>query len=331
MSIINLDKKDRAILTALDGNARMGFAEMGKLAQVSPEVAFHRVKSLEQKGVIAGFQTIIAVHRIGVVANKLYLSLQDATKTVRAQIEEYLMESQSVFWFGVCQGRWDLVIAYWAGNSFDFHRKVNEFQNMFSTVIHERAITFGVDTIQFSRKWLAGGAENVLETDFGKTFHDYALSKNEEEILKYLANNGRMPYARIAEYAHLSVNTVKGNIARLERKGIIAGYKILVDTHRVGFEACKAFVYFKNYNQQRVDELVLYCKQQKNVINVVLCIGPWDMEIECEVENFDEYYAILEELRGAFSDIMSHYESVVFTKEPKKMFMPGCYPVVKDE
>jgi len=144
--------------------------------------------------------------------------------------------------------------------------------------------------------------------------------------LKNLANNGRMPYAKIAERTGLSVNTVKNNMAGLEQAGIIAGYKILVNTHRIGYEACKAFLYLKNYNRPRLQELVLYCKRQRNIINVVLCVGPWDMEIEFEVENFDQFYGIMEELRGEFSDIIKLYESAMFMNEPKKMFMPGCYP-----
>ena len=61
------------------------------------------------------------------------------------------------------------------------------------------------------------------------------------------------------------------------------------------------------------------------MINIVQTIGSWDLEIELEVENFEQYYQIMNEIQEKFNEIIKSYESVLFSSEPKQSFVPGAY------
>ena len=41
----------------------------------------------------------------------------------------------------------------------------------------------------------------------------------------------------------------------------------------------------KNITEKRKKELIGFCKLHPNVINVVFCVGPWDLEIEFDVKD----------------------------------------------
>jgi DNA-binding Lrp family transcriptional regulator len=92
----------------------------------------------------------------------------------------------------------------------------------------------------------------------------------------------------------------------------------------LGYETCKAFISFKDITDEKRKKLINYCKLNPNIINIVITIGPWDMEMEFEVKNFEEYYNIMNDIREKYNEIVKSYDSVLFSSEPKQSFMPGA-------
>jgi Lrp/AsnC family transcriptional regulator, leucine-responsive regulatory protein len=62
---IDLDASDRAILGALNRNARISYRELAKLAHLSPNAAAERVRRLQRLGVIKGFAVDIEPSLLG--------------------------------------------------------------------------------------------------------------------------------------------------------------------------------------------------------------------------------------------------------------------------
>ncbi len=324
-----LDLKDKKILFHLDKNARASLSEIGRKVRLSQEVVFHRVNKLQERGIIKRFQTVVAIFKLGYIAPKVYLQLQDITKEKYRELYDYLLHHKSVFWFGISQGRWDLMIAYWSKDTFEFGKLVDDLLHKFSPFILEREVTIGKNTIQYNRRWFYHDKLEPVETGFGSELGDAKLDKIDTEILKYLANNARLPVTELAKLLKITTNVVHYRIKQLEKKKIISGYKFALDTHQLGYEVCKSFIYFKNITEKRRKQLIEFCKLHQNVINIVLCVGPWDMEIEFEVKNFDEFYNLMSEIKEKFADIIKNYESIVFKEEPKQSFMPECYGQIK--
>lgn len=328
--IYNLDLKDKKILFYLDKNARTSLSEIGRKVRLSQEVVFHRVNKLQEKGVIKRFQTVVTISKLGYIAPKVYLQLQDITKEKYQEIYDYLMGHESVFWFGVCQGRWDLLIAYWSKDAFEFGRLVDDLLHKFSPHILEKQVTIGKNTFQYNRRWLYNDNAEPVEFTFGSELDKVNLDKVDSEIIKYLANNARLQVTELSRLTKTTTNIVHYRIKQLEKNKIISGYKFALNVNRLGYEVCKSFIYLKNITEKRRKELVEFCKLHQNVINIVLCVGQWDMEIEFEVRNFDEFYNLMDEIKNKFSDIIKNYESVIFKDEPKQSFVPNCYPQIKE-
>ncbi len=321
-----IDIKNKKILFELDKNSRLSISKIGKKIGLSQEVTFNRVNKLLEQNIIKRFQTVVAISKIGFVAPKIYLQLQNTSKKEIEELQNYLIQHKKVFWFGICQGRWDLIIGYWSKNAFEFGELMDELLNKFSKIILEREITFGKDTIQFNRKWLYPTQSEIIETKFESKLEKNKLDHIEEEILKYLANNARLTTTELAKLINITPSIIRYKLKQLETKQIISGYKLALNTHKLGYENCKAFIYFKNITEKRKKELIQFCKQHPQIINIVLCVGSWDFEIEMEVKNFEQYYTIMEDIKEIFKDIIKNYESVIFKDEPKQAFFPDCYP-----
>ncbi|RMH48292.1 MAG: AsnC family transcriptional regulator [Alphaproteobacteria bacterium] len=80
-----------------------------------------------------------------------------------------------------------------------------------------------------------------LDSGTRKAIAEVELDGYDRAILRLLSGNGRMPVAEIARRVGLSKTPVQARIRRLEREGVIAGYRAFLDPIRLGL-AHVAFV-----------------------------------------------------------------------------------------
>src|SRR5579871_4991660 len=59
------DNTDWQLIEALQQDARLGYAELGRKVRLSPPAVAERVKRLEEAGVIAGYRAVIDPKRLG--------------------------------------------------------------------------------------------------------------------------------------------------------------------------------------------------------------------------------------------------------------------------
>ena len=87
MFLDGLDELDRAIVQLLIGNARMSYSELGERTGISRVAAKMRVRSLEQRGVIEGYTTIVNPQRIG-GALSCYFEIETRPETLEEAIRQ---------------------------------------------------------------------------------------------------------------------------------------------------------------------------------------------------------------------------------------------------
>ncbi|MFH1605985.1 MAG: Lrp/AsnC family transcriptional regulator [Nanoarchaeota archaeon] len=324
-----LDLKDKKILYELDKNSRLTLSEIGKKVRLSKETVFHRINKLIEKGFILRFQTVISTYRLGYQSYKIYFKLQNMTQETRSKIQDFFMKNKMVYWIGNCQGRWDLIIAFWTKNLQEFGKFEDEILNKFSNFIQEKEVSISRKSIQFNRNWFYSKDEPRIETDFGEELGETKLDKIDLEILKYLANNARIKIVDLAEKIGVSVTVIRYRLKQLEKNKVILGYKYALNPKLLNYETCKSFINFKNITSEKRKQLIDYCKMNQKIVNIVLTIGSWNMEIEFEVRNFDEYYKIMNDIQEKHNDIIRNYESILFSSEPKQSFMPYAYQVIE--
>ena len=323
-----LDLKDKKILYHLDKNSRISFAELAKKVRLSKEVVFHRINHLIKKGFILRFQTVISTYCLGYQSYKVYFKLQNLTSEIRTKIENFLLQHDSVFWIGNCQGKWDLIIAVWAKDAQEFGKLEDEILEKFSNYILEKEVSISRKSVQFNRNWFYSEKEERMETDFGEELEEMQIDQTDLEILRYLANNARIKIIDLAGKVGVSVTVIRYRLKQLEKNKIIRGYKYALNPKLLDYETCKAFISFKDITSEKRKQFINYCKQNPNIINYVMTIGSWDFELEFEVKNFDQYYQIMNELQETHPETIKSYESVLFSSEPKQSFIPKAYAVI---
>lgn len=62
------------------------------------------------------------------------------------------------------------------------------------------------------------------------------LDQTDLKILELLLSNSRMQWQEIGEQVHLTGQAVKNRIDRMEKLGVIEGYTIKLDLHKLGID-----------------------------------------------------------------------------------------------
>jgi Lrp/AsnC family transcriptional regulator, leucine-responsive regulatory protein len=319
--MVKLDLKDKKILYELDKNSRASLKEISKKTRVSKEVVFHRINRLIEEDVIIKFLTVPATYRLGLTGYKVYLRLINTSKEDLNKITNHLKKEKSVYYTSVCKGRWDLIFGIWAKSTPDFFTIYNKMLDKFSKYIQEKELSITIENIQFNRRWFYNDNLTPTEFTFGEKEEIIKIDNNDKKILDLITLNSRMKLVDISEKVKLSPKVVAYRIKEMEKKKIIRGYKIFLNPQTMRFSTYKAFVHFKNINEERKKEFINYCKNLPNIINMVITFASWDLEMMFETQKDEEYYKIMDEIKEKFSDIIKFYDSVLMISEPTHKYL----------
>ncbi len=320
------DVKDKKILFELDINARQSNAKIGKKVRLSKEVVKYRIDRMMKSGLIARFCTIPNYFRLGMAKYKLYLRLKEMSKDKLEEIGQYFFKGKKTEWVVICTGRWDMIVSFIVHNINEFDDEVQGFMHRFSSHILDKATTTTLHITHQKREYLTD--KKLPETKmlfYTSADKQEKIDNLDEEILKILANNARMPIRDIAKRIKTTARKVQYRIKELERKGVILTYKVHVEPRAMGNIFCKAIVYLSSSTKQRLNQFVHYASSLQGVVWPQRVIGNWDFEIDFELENYEQFQDIMFDLREKFSDIIMDYEFCIVSKEYKLDFFPGCY------
>ncbi|MFC1752401.1 Lrp/AsnC family transcriptional regulator [Thermoproteota archaeon] len=324
--MIKLDTKDRRILHELDINARQSNARIGKKVRLSREVVKYRIDRMIKAGIIIRFSTIVNFFRLGLNKYKLYLRLRNATKEKIEEIGEYLFNHKKTEWVVIGSGPWDVIVNFILPNVNEFDDEVQNVLNKYSDYVQEKAELITLYISHAPRGFLT-----EKEFDYKKDIVFYSsenkqekIDKIDEEILKILANNARMPVTDIAKRLKTTARIIQYKIREMEKKHIILSYKVTLDPKKTGSTFYKAIFYLGNTTKKRLDEFMNYCYLIEESVWPQRLVGSWDAELDMEVKDYERFNEIMMDLRQRFSDIIKNTEFFVASKEYKLDFYPGC-------
>ena len=322
-----LDTKDRKILTELDIDARQSNNQIGAKVGLSKEVVNYRINQLKKEGVIIRFHTVINYFKLGLVKFKLYLRLTNTNKEKLEEIAQYFHKHSCTEWVVLTTGRWDIIVGFLVHNVNEFDQEVQQVLNLFSTNIQEKYVT---TTLYLSHETRGFLSKNTALKRIKIVYHtsqdpQEKIDQIDEEILRLLANNARLPATEIAQKLNLTPRIIQYRMKELERKKIILAYKVHLNPKMVGRIFCKALIYLSTTTEKRLNSFINYTSSLPEAIWPQRVMGNWDFELDLELENYDAFQEILFEIKEKFPDIIKNHEFCIVSKEFKLDLYPNCY------
>jgi Lrp/AsnC family transcriptional regulator for asnA, asnC and gidA len=315
-----LDLKNRKILYHLDLNSRQSFSQIGKKVGLHKDVVAHRVKRLQEKGIIVRFNTIIDTLKLGYTCMRFYFKYQYITPEIVKEIIDHFVNFKRTQIVASPEGGFDLVVFMLAKNVSEIHSFWQKTLSKYRDYFAEQIIAPFIGENIYTKSFLLDerdDRENIIAKRGGEIV-DY--DNIDFQILKLLSQNSRMPTIDIAKELSLTTNTINARIKRLIELGVILKFHITINWEKIGYKWFKIDLYLKDYN--KIHQIIKYLEVNPHLSYIDKTMGYADLELELIVENIDQLKQIIEEISIKFPKIIRNYIYFSISKSHKWFEMP---------
>ncbi len=123
MTEVDLDTLDRAIVAALLQDARLSQVELAERIPLSPTAIARRIRALEEKGVIEGYQARVSRQALGLnITVFVQIGLTSQNEDLLRAFEQAVVKAPSVVSCHLMSGEDDYLVTIMARDIADFER-----------------------------------------------------------------------------------------------------------------------------------------------------------------------------------------------------------------
>lgn len=315
-----LDLKDKKLLYELDLDARQTFSQIGKKIGVSKQLVKYRIERLEEKGIIKGYYPMIDISRLGYLTFRVYLKFRNLTEAKEREIINYLKRSESIWAIVSFAGTWDLGLGISVKNIHEFYEVWEDLLKKYLKNIGDYHVSIYSPIYHYSKSYLVDKKDHTkIRVLGGRSKVD--IDKKDFYLLQLLSQDARISLIELSKKIGLTAEAVSNRIKGLEKKEVIQGYRAMIDIGKLGYHFYKANIRLSDYS--RIDKILEYCHQHKNIYQVDKTIGGETLELEFHVQDLREMLGIIKELEKQFSGTIERFNYTTIISEEKITFMPG--------
>jgi len=320
---VKINKKDLKILHELDYNARMPLSELAKKVGLSTQLVKYRLDNLFRNKIIVGTMAVVDLHRLGFFTYRIYLRFQKTSEKNELEIIEYFKKHPRCIWVVSTSGRWDLEVLFSARNPIQVNIFLHEIKGKLGQYMKNYTISPSMVNYHFERAYLVGEREQKERNLwYGFEPPQEKLDELDVRILKFLSLDARVSTQEIARELKISFNTAKQRIAKMEGKGIIQSYRILIDLGKIGRMYYKSIITTGSFSEVDEKKMLSFCMAEPTIVYLIECFGEWDVELEAEVNDEAEFRDIMARFRNRFAELTQNYELLHVYKEHKLNYFP---------
>jgi Lrp/AsnC family leucine-responsive transcriptional regulator len=315
-----LDKKDRQILYQLDLDSRQSYKQIGRKVKLSREVVQYRIKQLEKKGIIRGYQTLIDVSKLGYLNCRFFIKFQKDSPEEENQVIEYYKKHLQFWWVDSIDGFRDLGLACWVKNIYEFFEIKEDLIRRFGKFIFDLDIAIYSKFYVYKRTYLSEkkrGDEKIKIMFYPEKAE---FDDKDIKILRLITPNARMTSVAISGKTGISVTNVNYRIKKMIENGIIVDFRVILDLQKIGYYWYKIEMQLDDLNVKK--SILGFFHQHPNIIYAYETISENDLEVEMEVQSYEEFRKVLDEIRNLFGKSIKKYHHLLWYKEHKFLFMP---------
>jgi DNA-binding Lrp family transcriptional regulator len=236
---------------------------------------------------------------MGYKVYKFYFKLRNIPDE-KEKFLEYIRKSGKIYWFGICSGKYDLIVAVYSKTDTNFLNIKNELISNFKNII----IDYNMDILVYTKQYAKMYFTNQIKesTYFGGEIVDNKLDNMDHKILEKIVNNSIISNYELSKQIETTPLTIRSKIKKLEKSGIIIQYRIGVNLNKLGLELYKAIISLEKYDDKIETEILKYVSNIPNISYYIKNIQR--LELEFIVENFQQYYDIIENIKKKFPYII---------------------------
>ena len=318
-----IDRNDRKILYELDKNSRQSIQSIGRKVNLHKNVVLHRIKKLEESGIINNYFTMIDTSKLGYRSYRLNLLFQNTNEEIISDIINHFVKYKNTWWAVSTKGIYDFSAAIWVKNIEEFQQFWKHTLRKYHMFIREQTFSLYLELFSLRPSYLL--IDKYQESDIAK--YDIVLGSNsvhiddiDKKILQFISNNSRVPTIEISNKLNISTPTVRKRISNLTELGVIRGYRISIDHSKMGYKMFKIDMYLNNYKIR--DKILDFIIKNPRLIYICNTLGYADLEFDLMVEEESQLHYIMDQIMSKFEGAIKYYDFIHEYKIHKVDYMP---------
>lgn len=319
---MELDNIDRRILFALDEDAFQSLAALSRKTGISKQVIRYRIIDLHQNGILRRCCVIVNTAAIGLSFFKFYLKYKNVTKELESEMVAFFDSHKNVGLVDTCDGRYDMFIGIWAQDTHELYQIYKSLFKTYGKFFEDITVSIVETAFNSKRGYLIGKNTSSEVPLFGGEMARVKIDVIDQKILGLLSKDARMKLIDMARVLKLTPNAVSYRIRQLKANGVIQGARIVLDRNKFGYLTYKVLVKIDSFDEAEVRRFTRYLTQHPNVIDIDLCMGQWNVEIDVEIDNYNSFHELMLGLRTEFSNLIKNYDSLLVFAEHTYTYYP---------
>lgn len=147
----------------------------------------------------------------------------------------------------------------------------------------------------------------------------HQLDALDEQILKLIANNARIPFLEVARTCNVSGAAIHQRIQKLTNLGILKGSQFIIDPEKVGYETC-AYIGLYLKDPSSFEEVIEKLSLIPEVVECHYTTGKYDMFIKIYARNNHHLLSIIHDKLQPLN--LARTETLISFHEALKRQMP---------
>ncbi len=309
-----VSQKDMSIICELDHNARQSINQIGAKTRLSPETVKYRINKLEDSEVITGYHVMVDYNKLGLHHFKVCIKFNGIDQKKEDEFYSKLYPINEIIWIAKCRGCWDSIISCTVNNAEDIVTFRNKIVSLGHEIIEDYKISILMRFYIRPRDFLINKKSDLKESLPSK---EIELDKIDIDVLNLLSKNSRQSSVNIGKELNISPKTAIRRIKKLKDAGIIMCCRPILDNLKIGIFNYKVFIYLKDPNLPRFNELLKELSANQNMVICIKSLSYWHLEPEFHFFNENELYELIQKLKDKYSDTIEKIEYCTVTKEYK--------------
>ncbi len=313
-----IDHYDKKILSELNKNSRESFSRIGKRIGLSKQVVSYRVRNLIEEGIIEKFTTVLDIKKLGLLAFKVLLELNDVDLEKEKKIIKYLAEKDYVNWIVSSIGRYNVVFSLCIKPQY-MEKAIYSLLSQYGNHIQNMSLLYLLSGLyRYDKPYLEQSPEYFY---FKGSSPPTFIDKTDAKILKMLVANARTPIIEIADKTNISPISVRKRINRLLQRGVINRFRLKLNRELLGYSFCEVLLKVRMFRGME-ESFLKFFKTQKNIIDFNTYLGKFNAGFKVEIKENTDLTRLLHELRKKFGHLIKNYECLFYEKEYKTDYFP---------
>ncbi|MCP4646662.1 MAG: Lrp/AsnC family transcriptional regulator [bacterium] len=320
----DLDGLDRQILYELDVNSRQPASLIAKKLKVNESEVSSRIKEMVDSRVILSFSPILNVYKFGYCPYRISITFKNLSEEKQEDVFEALNARDDVGWLVSCKGRWDMSVAVWAKDTYEFQEFLNNFLQEYGKFVEKKKVAVVHRLYLYSRACLLGDedAANTEKREVISEGKPTKISDEDRSLIAALGINARADSHALSRVLGETPESISARINSLLEKEVIHGFRIRPNFGILGIKYHKVYLHLSEHSRAKRKKLMDYARKNPYIVYIDEAFGGGDVELEFQVNQDETFFKQLAEFRDKFDDLIRDQEVVTFKREYKFKFNP---------